>query len=147
MRWFLACALLVVAGCGEPEEGQGLTLVTIAGPPETFPNPEMRCANDPPPSGEEWNGFLYSEDGSRYSEDGFRSHQHWCTEVLDTGECVLFLNPPRGPCTLRVTHRSYRDENFGETLCFQEEDFVVSGVGDTEVDITLDDCEPDMMPL
>lgn len=40
MRWFLACALLLVGGCGESAEGQGTTIVTIA-----FRGPEIHIVN------------------------------------------------------------------------------------------------------
>ena len=127
MRWFLACALLVVAGCGEPVAGQGQTSVTLTSPgPGVVPEFELSCANDPPPSEDEVSLGVA------------------CELHVVTGDCVMFFGPPPGPCTLLIR---LRDENTGETICVQEEDFVVSQVGDTEVDITLDDCEPVTMPL
>jgi len=122
MRWFLACTLLVVAGCGEPVEGQGQTVVTITFPgPELFPETRLSCPNDPPPSGGEFY-FNYP-----------------CEVHGVTGDWSCYFGPPAGPCTLLI---GLRNEITGERICVQEEDFVVSAVGDTEVEITLDDCEP-----
>lgn len=48
MRWFLACVLLVVAGCGESEEGQGTTLVRITTPgPDVELEASFSCWDDP----------------------------------------------------------------------------------------------------
>lgn|GEM_PF-2244974 len=126
MRWFLACALLMVAGCGEPVPGQGDTVVTLTFPDSgIWPNLDLSCANDPPPSGDEV------------------SIGHECEIHEVTGDCLVFFRPPPGPCTLLIR---LRNEITGEVICVQEEDFVVSEVGDTEVDITIDDCEPITMP-
>jgi len=44
MRWYLACALLMVAGCGEPVEGQGTTFVSITMPgPDVIPETWFSC--------------------------------------------------------------------------------------------------------
>jgi len=115
----------MVGGCGQSDEGQGTTLVTLTDPgPGIFPELDLACANDPPPSGEEVRVGI-------------------APEVLDSGEWQMFFSPPSGPCTLLIR---LRDEYTGETICLQEEDFVVSEVGDTEVRVTADDCEPATMP-
>ena len=117
MRWFLACALLMVAGCGESEEGQGTTLVTIAVPGfDVIPEAGFSCWDDP------WGD----------------------TEInTDSGEYEWFIEPTPGPCRLLIR---LRDMYTGEEICVQEEAFVVSEVGDTDVAITVDDCEPVSMP-
>lgn len=116
----------MVAACGEPVEGQGQTVVTLAFPgPDIVPETRVSCPNDPPPSGGE---FYVS---------------YPCEVHAVTGDWSCFYGLPPGPCTLLIT---LRDEYTGETICVQEEDFVVSEVGDTEADITLDDCEPVTMP-
>ena len=127
MRWFLACALLVVAGCGEPVPGQGETVVTLTFPPETWPEHDLTCANDPPPSGDE----LLIGNGCELNDL--------------SGDCMMFFGAPApGPCTLLIR---LRDDTTGERLCVHERDFVVSPVGDTEVHFTVDDCESVTMPL
>ena len=123
MRRFLACALLMVAGCGEPEpeQGQGTTLVTLTDVSDgAFPEFGLTCANDPPPSEDEVRlGFTF--------------------ELTDSGEWQMYLNPPPGPCTLLIR---LRDDSTGDVICLQQEEIMVSEVGDTEVDITVG-CEPD----
>ena len=117
MRWFLACALLMVAGCGESEEGQGTTLVTIAAPADTEPETRFSCYDDP------------------WGESEFNDY---------SGEFEWYLRPTPGPCTALIL---LRDDTTGEGLCMHERDFVVSEVGDTEVHFTVDDCESVTMPL
>ncbi|MDH3726398.1 MAG: hypothetical protein OER77_02620 [Myxococcales bacterium] len=116
MRWCLACALLVVAGCGESAEGQGTTFVSITMPgPDIIPETRFSCWDD-----------LFGD-----------------TEFNDeSGAYVWFIEPTPGPCTLLIR---LRDRYTGETICVQEEGFVVSEVGDTEVAITVD-CEPVTLP-
>ncbi|MGB5812122.1 MAG: hypothetical protein WBG86_16420, partial [Polyangiales bacterium] len=93
---------------------KGLTFVTIDSGPH-YPVPEISCANDPPPP--EYEVTIGDP-----------------CEFLD-GECQMFLDPPAGPCTMTIR---VRDQETGELICEQEEDFVVSEVGDTELDITVD---------
>jgi len=52
---------------------------------------------------------------------------------------MRWFKPTPGPGTLLI---ALRDQNTGERICVQEEDLVVSEVGDAEVDITVDDCGP-----
>lgn len=127
MRWFLVCALLALAGCGESEEVRGRTIVTIGPAMSNIPDPEVTCENSPPPPPPEERVTVGSP-----------------CEFLDSGECQMFLDLPPGPCTLLIR---LRDSDTGETICIQEEDFVVSEVGDTEVEITLDNCAPVTMPF
>lgn len=117
MQWFLACALLIVTGCGESEEEQGVTVVTITFPPETghHPYPDVTCEGDPP-------GVVHAANPC---------------EFIGTDKCVLYLSVRAGPCTLPI---GVYDDTTGERICVQEEDFVVSEVGDTEVHVTID-CE------
>jgi hypothetical protein len=107
----------MVAGCGESEEGQGNTLVTIAVPADTEPETRFSCDDDSP-HGSEFNDY--------------------------SGEFEWYLRPTPGPCTALIL---LRDDTTGEGLCVHERDFVVSEVGDTEVHFTVDDCESVTMPL
>lgn len=116
MRWVLACALLMVAGCGESVEGQGTTLVTIAVPADTEPETRFSCWDD------------------LFGDTEFNT---------DSGEYEWFITPTPGPCTLLIR---LRDDTTGERLCVHERDFVVSPVGDTEVHFTVGDCESVTMP-
>ncbi|MGB5813108.1 MAG: hypothetical protein WBG86_21420 [Polyangiales bacterium] len=126
MRWILACMMALALGCGGDTEGPEFTFITISPvEPPNIPDPEVSCADDPPPSGDEV------------------SFGNPC-EFLDSGACELFLDLPPGSCTIRIR---VIDAVRGETICVQEEEFVVLEVGDTEVDITLDNCTPVTMPF
>ncbi len=111
MRRFLSCALLVVAGCGESEEAQGTTFVGITPPDLDVTLEAWFSCWDDPWGDTEFN--------------------------TDSGEYEWLINPRPGPCALLIGLRDHT----GERICVQEEDFVVSEVGDTEVHFTVDDCE------
>ncbi|MEM8605713.1 MAG: hypothetical protein AAGF92_01310 [Myxococcota bacterium] len=122
MRWFLACVLVAVGGCGDSDSLSGSTVVNIR-PAEAVATFAVLC------------GDQEEEDRVRLGQDRFQCE--FPPDMPDVCQHRMDL-PPGITCTMIF---GSLDPESGEP-CRQEEELVVAETGPTEVDVTLDNCAP-----